>query len=179
MIVGKKVRLRAIERDDIPRFVRWLNDREVTQFLLINSPLSKVMEEKWFDQQVETPPTQGQVFAIETLVNEEWVHIGNCGLHNIEPVNHCAEFGIFIGEKAYWNQGFGTEATRLVLKHGFEDLNLHSIYLNVYSTNPRARKAYEAAGFVQEGVQREAVFKNGRFIDLILMSILQSEWKGF
>jgi RimJ/RimL family protein N-acetyltransferase len=93
-------------------------------------------------------------------------------------VNRCAEFGIFIGEKEFWNQGLGTEATRLVLKHGFEDLNLHSIYLNVYSTNPRAKKAYEAAGFVQEGVQREAVFKNGRFIDLILMSILQSEWKG-
>ncbi len=179
MIVGKKVRLRAIEREDIQHFVRWLNDSEVTQFLLIHSPLSKAMEEKWFDQQVETPPTRGQVFAIETLVNDEWVLIGNCGLHNIDSVNRRAEFGIFIGEKEYWNQGLGTEATRLVLKHGFEDLNLHNIYLNVYSTNPRARKAYEAAGFVQEGVQREAVFKNGRYIDLILMSILQSEWKGF
>ncbi len=179
MIVGKQVRLRAIEREDIPRFVRWLNDSEVTQNLLINSPLSTAMEEKWFDHQMEIPPTQGQVLAIDAFVNNDWIHIGNCGLHSIEPVNHSAEFGIFIGEKEFWNKGLGTEATLLMLKHGFEDLNLHSIYLNVYATNLRAMKVYEAAGFVKEGVQREAVFKNGRYIDLIFMSILQSEWKGF
>jgi RimJ/RimL family protein N-acetyltransferase len=179
VITGRNVRLRAIEREDIPRFVRWLNDREVTQYLLINSPLSKAMEEKWFDHQVEIPPTQGQVFAIETLVNDQWIHIGNCGLHNIEPVNNCAEFGILIGEKEFWNRGLGTEATRLTLKHGFEDLNLNRIFLVVYETNPRAMKAYESAGFVKEGVEREAVYKNGRYIDVYLMSILHSEWKGF
>lgn len=179
MITGKMVRLRAVEREDIPRFVRWLNDPEVIENLLTNSPLSHAMEEKWFDHQLEIPPTQGQVLAIEALSNGEWVHIGNCGLHNIEAVNRCAEFGIFIGDKSFWNQGLGTEATRLMVKHGFEDLNLNSIYLNVYVTNPRAIKAYEAAGFVKEGVLREAAFKNGHYIDVILMSILHSEWKGF
>ena len=57
MITGKKVRLRAIEREDIPRFVRWMNDPEVIENLLMNIPLSKAMEEKWFDHQLEDPPT--------------------------------------------------------------------------------------------------------------------------
>lgn len=176
MITGNQVRLRAIEREDIPRFVRWLNDREVTCFLLINSPLSASMEEKWFDRQLTIPPYEGQVLAIEVLDNEKWVHIGNTGLHNVDAVSRSAEFGIFIGEKAYWNKGFGIKATRLTLKHGFEDLNLNRIYLNVYANNPRAIKAYERSGFIHEGVLRQGVYKDGNYLDLIVMSVLRSDW---
>ena len=176
MIQGDKVRLRAIERNDIPRFVRWLNDPEVTQFLLISSPLSMAMEEKWFDNQLQIPPTSGQVLAIEVLVGDEWIHIGNTGLHDVDAVSRHAEFGIVIGEKSYWNRGYGTAATRLTLKHGFEHLNLNRIFLHVYENNPRAIKTYEAAGFLREGVLRQGVYKNGRYLDLVLMSVLQSEW---
>jgi RimJ/RimL family protein N-acetyltransferase len=176
VILGENIRLRAIERTDIPRFVRWMNDPEVTQYLLMSSPLSTAMEEKWFDAQLERPPHQGQIFAIEVKVADDWVHIGNSGLHDVNPVNHSAEFGIVIGEKDYWNKGYGTQATRLTLRHGFEHLNLHRIYLEVFVTNPRAMRVYEAAGFTREGVQRQAIFKNGRYIDEIIMSILQSEW---
>ena len=178
MITGTKVRLRAIEREDIPRFVRWMNDPEVIENLLMNYPLSKAMEEKWFERQVETPPTASQIFAIETRVGDEWIHIGNTGLHNIEPVNNAAEFGIVIGEKEYWNKKLGREAAKLTLKHGFEDLNLNRIYLYVFATNPRGIKSYEAAGFIKEGVLRQGVYKNGRYLDVILMSVLHSEWKG-
>ena len=178
MITGKNVRLRAIEREDTPHFVRWMNDADVIENLLTNSPLSKAMEEKWFEQQLEKPVTAGQVLAIETCVGDEWIHIGNCGLHNIEAVHNAAEFGIVIGEKEYWNKGLGRQATRLMLKHGFDDLNLNRIYLYVYATNPRAMKAYEAAGFVKEGVLRQGVYKNGHYIDVVLMSVLHSEWEG-
>ena len=176
MIVGNRVRLRAIEKSDIPNFVRWLNDREVTENLLIHSPLSAAEEEGWFERHLARNPNEHVVLNIEVLAGDDWISIGNTGLHNIEPVHLAAEFGIFIGEKQYWNQGYGREATRLMLKHGFEDLNLNRIYLHVYETNPRAIKAYEAAGFQREGVLREAVYKNGRFINVILMSVLHSEW---
>lgn len=176
MIIGNGVRLRAIEREDIPSFVRWLNDPEVTEFLLISSPLSRVMEEAWFEQQAARPPHEGQVLAIEVLENNEWIHIGNTGLHNVEAVHLAAEFGIVIGEKAYWNKKYGREATRLMLKHGFENLNLNRIYLYVYENNARGIKAYEAAGFVREGVLREGVYKNGKYLNLIVMSVLHSEW---
>lgn len=176
MLTGKRVRLRAIEREDIPTFVRWLNDREVTRFLLVNSPFSKAMEEKWFEGQLGNPPHEGQVLAIEARVGEDWLHIGNSGIHRVDPVNRSAEFGILIGEKAYWNQGFGREATQLTLQHGFDDLNLHRIFLRVYENNPRAIACYKAAGFVLEGVLREAIFKNGSYINEVEMGILQSEW---
>jgi diamine N-acetyltransferase len=176
MLIGNKVRLRAIEREDIPNFVRWLNDREVTEFLLQSSPLSKAMEEKWFDSQLSIPATTGQVLAIETKVGTDWVHIGNTGLHNADPVTREAEFGIFIGEKSYWNQGLGREAIHLILKHGFEDLNLNRIYLFVFEHNLRGIAAYKAAGFVQEGTLREAIYKNGRYYNVLVMSVLHSEW---
>lgn len=176
MILGENIRLRAIERTDIPRFIRWLNDPEVTQYLLISSPLSQAMEEKWFAAQLERPPHEGQILAIEIRIGNDWIHIGNTGLHDVDPVNRTAEFGIVIGEKDHWNKGYGRQATLLTLCHGFDHLNLNRIYLEVFATNPRAMKTYEAAGFTREGVLRQKIFKNGRYIDVILMSILQSEW---
>lgn len=178
MLIGKKVRLRALEREDLPNCVRWLNDRDVTEFLLQNSPMSKAMEEKWFDSQLSIPPTSGQVLAIEALVGKDWMHIGNTGLHNIEPVTREAEFGIFIGEKNYWNQGLGREATHLTLKHGFDDLNLNRIFLFVFENNLRGIASYKASGFVQEGTLREAIYKNGRYYNVLVMSVLHSEWKS-
>lgn len=176
MLTGKRVRLRAIERVDIPTFVRWLNDREVTQYLLVNSPFSTAMEEQWFERQLSQPPHEGQVLAIEARVGSDWVHIGNTGIHRVDAVNRSGEFGILIGEKHFWNQGFGREATQLTLQHGFDDLNLHRVFLRVYENNPRAIACYKAAGFVQEGVLREAIFKDGRYINEVEMGILQPEW---
>lgn len=179
MITGKNVRLRAIERDDIQRFTRWLNDPDVIKYTTLNSPVSQVMEEKWFDHQLEILPTQGQVLAVEARVGDDWVHIGVCDLHAIEPVNNMAEFGIMIGDKEYWSKGFGTETVKLMLKHGFEDLNLNRIYLYVVAEHSRGIKTYEAAGFKKEGMLRQALYKNGIYNDVVLMSVLHSEWKGF
>ena len=179
MIIGNKIRLRAIEREDIPRFVLWMNDPEVIKYLLMNAPLSKAMEEKWFEKQLEKPVTESQILAIEAQVGDEWVHIGNTGLHYMEPVTHESEFGIVIGNKDFWNKGYGREAARLILKHGFENLNLNRIYLYVVAENVRGIKAYEAAGFIKEGVLRQALYKNGKYNDIVVMSVLHSEWKGF
>lgn len=176
MILGDGIRLRAIEKADIPRFVRWLNDPEVTRFLSFFSPLSMAMEENWFEQQLKTSPAEGQVFSIEVQAGDDWIHIGNTGLHQIESINRSAEFGIFIGETGYHQKGLGLAATRLTMKHGFENLNLNRIYLYVCEANSRAINTYEKAGFVHEGVLREAVFKQGCYENLVLMSVLKSEW---
>ncbi len=108
---------------------------------------------------MKCPPHEGQVLAIEAKVGEDWVHIGNTGIHRLIRSTVQAEFGILIGEKSYWNQGFGREATRLTLQHGFDDLNLHRIFLRVYANNPRAIACYKAAGFVQEGVLARSYFQ--------------------
>jgi RimJ/RimL family protein N-acetyltransferase len=175
MIYGKHIRLRGVERSDIPQFYEWLNDPEVTEGLSLYLPLSMADEEKWFERIAQADQAE-KPLAIELKEGDGWRLIGNSSIFGIEWPNRSAEFGIFIGDKSLWNKGYGTEAVELVLKHGFETLNLHRIYLRVYSTNPRARRSYEKAGFVTEGILREAVYRNGTYADIHIMSVLRSEW---
>lgn len=176
MIYGERIRLRAIERDDIPRFVEWLNDPDVTAGLTIKLPLASWDETRWFENLANQTAEERPLAVDARLPDNSWKHIGNVGLHQIDWTNRCAVFGVFIGDKAFWNNGYGTEATRLTLQHGFETLNLNRISLQVYETNPRAIHVYDKIGFIPEGRLRQANFRNGRYIDILIMSILHSEW---
>jgi len=172
MIIGEKTRLRAIERSDIPTFVRWFNDPEVRRYLNMYVPLSEAEEERWFERQLEDD--NQCVFAIETM---EGVHIGNVGLHDIDWKNRKAGCGIVIGEKAYWDQGYGTDALRTLLRFAFEELNLHRVFLHVFDFNERAIRCYEKCGFRHEGRLRQSRFTEGRYVDELVMAVLREEWE--
>jgi len=176
MIYADRIRLRAIEREDLPRFVIWLNDPEVRKGLMLYSPLSLVEEEQWFDEMLKRPIDE-RPFLIEVQQGEVWAPVGNCGFDKINW--RCREgiMGIFIGEKQLWDQGLGTLTMNLLLRHGFNTLNLNRIALEVYENNLRAVRAYEKVGFVHEGRRRKAMYSDGKYIDIIQMSILREEWK--
>lgn len=179
MILGDQIRFRAIEKDDLPNFVRWLNDPEVQRGLSMRYPLSLAEEESWFAEMIKRPPA-ARPMAIEIQPDPEkdvWVFVGNCGFFEPNWEDSSAEIGIHIGEKQYWDQGFGTKAMNLLLKFGFESLNLHRLYLRVFETNQRAIRSYEKAGFVLEGKMREAQYMNGTYVDVLFMSILRHEWQ--
>jgi diamine N-acetyltransferase len=175
MITGKNVRLRAIEREDIPRFVTWLNDPEVTAGLVMTLPFSLAEEEDWYENMLKRPPAEHPL-GIEVFDDGQWVHIGNCGYHEIDWRVRAAELGIMIGEKRYWNRGFGTAVMCLLVDHGFKTLNMNRVMLQVYDTNPRAVRCYEKVGFIHEGRKRQGMYKDGRYCDILIMSILRSEW---
>lgn len=175
MIFGERVRLRAIERSDLPNFIRWFNDPEVRQYLLRYEPVSTEDEERWFEDIQKRE--NDRVYAIEALIREEWIHIGTIGLHGIRWKDRCAALGIAIGEKAYWNQGYGTDAIRALLRFAFEEMNLHRVELEVLDFNLRARRCYEKVGFRYEGARRQACFKGGAYHDLLIMGILRDEFK--
>jgi RimJ/RimL family protein N-acetyltransferase len=177
MIYGERIRLRAPEREDLPRFVAWLNDPDVHTNLAISLPLSLVQEERWFDNMLQQSPPEHSM-VIEIREGGGWKPIGNCGFHVIDWRSRNGELGLFIGEKSLWNQGYGSETVRLLLRHGFNTLNLHRISLRVFETNPGGIRAYEKAGFVHEGRFRQAEYQDGRYIDVLYMSVLRSEWKG-
>ena len=177
MIYGQRIRLRGIERSDVPQFKEWLNDPEVIEGLAMYLPLSLAEEEQWFDGLSHRDPVE-RPLSIEMKQGRGWRLIGNLGFFNLEWTNRCAELGIFIGDKSVWNKGFGSESVRLLLRHGFETLNLNRVYLRVYSTNPRARRSYEKVGFVLEGTLREAVYRHGEYADIHVMSVLRSEWSA-
>ena len=104
--------------------------------------------------------------------------IGNCGLNAINTLHRKASFGIFIGDQNYWNKGFGTEATKLVLDYAFNILNLHNIQLEVFSFNKRAINSYQKAGFKTIGRRREAIILAGEKYDEIYMDILADEFES-
>ncbi len=178
MIYGERVRLRAIERDDLQQYYAWVNDPEVTRNLGLYLPMSNRDEEGWFER-VSQGDANERPLAIEMRDGgRNWKLIGNCGVFGIEWVNGSAELGIMIGEKSCWDQGYGTEVMMLLLRHCFETLNLHRVFLRVYADHSRGIRAYQKAGFVEEGRMREAVFKHGRYDDVIFMSVLRSEWQA-
>ncbi|RLC66916.1 MAG: N-acetyltransferase [Chloroflexi bacterium] len=176
MIIGDKVRLRPIERDDLPRFVEWFSDPEVRYYLAVYLPFSMAQEERWFeDLQERIERQETLVLAVET---RDGVHIGNVGLHSIDWKNRSAELGIVIGEKTYWGQGYGTDAIRTLLGLVFGEMNLHRVFLRVDADNGRGIRCYEKVGFQREGTSRQAVFKQGAYQDQHVMSILCSEFEG-
>jgi diamine N-acetyltransferase len=181
MIYGERIRFRAVEREDLPIFVKWLNDPEVIQGILVHSPISQADEENWFERMIKRPPDE-HVFGIEVQEIDQdggkgnWKLIGTFAFDHIDWRNQSSEFGIMIGDKSYWNQGYGTEAVRLLAQHGFKTLNLNRIFLHVFENNPRATRAYEKAGFIHEGRERQAEFKDGKYIDVLRMSMLKDEF---
>ena len=183
MIVGEKVRLRPIERDDLPRYVEWFGDPEVRRHLLIYLPFSLAQEERWFEGLLDRLERQDEVLlAIETADRgqgpvQDPVHIGNVGLHAIDWKDRCAELGIIIGEKAYWDQGYGSDAIRTLLGLAFREMGLHRVFLRVDADNARGIRCYEKVGFQREGTARDAVFKGGSYHDQYVMSILESEFE--
>ena len=92
------------------------------------------------------------------------------------PVVLDAGIGISIGEKSLWGKGYGTDAMNALLDFGFGMLRLERMWLEVYVFNKRARRSYDKSGFVLEGVERNGVFKQGRYLDVEVMSILRDEW---
>lgn len=100
--------------------------------------------------------------------------VGEAVLNEVDPENRSCNFRILMGP-AGRGRGLGTEATRLILDHAFAATELHRIELEVYSFNPRARRAYEKAGFVAEGVRRDALLFDGEWINAEVMSVLRSD----
>ncbi|MCJ7535026.1 MAG: GNAT family protein [Anaerolineales bacterium] len=175
MIYGDRIRLRHVERDDLPQFVEWLNDSRVARGLSIHIPLSMDEEERWYGQMLKSP-NEERPLCIEAKQEDGWRLIGNSGFFSIDWRCRSGEFGIFIGDTAIWDQGYGTEVVRLILQHGFCTLNLHRIFLRVFADNLRAIRVYEKVGFIHEGRQRQAEYHDGQFCDVIFMSMLRPEW---
>ncbi|HSJ53585.1 MAG TPA: GNAT family protein [Anaerolineae bacterium] len=172
MLNGERVILRAIERSDLPNYVRWLNDPAVLHYFGRFKPLSLMQEEQWYEKMLEDST------ALNVAVELEGRHVGGAGLVLIDGRVGSAEVGLFIGLPELWDQGLGLDVLRTLLRFGFEQLNLHRISLRVFAENERAIHLYEKVGFRHEGRWREADFRHGRFHDILWMSILSREWAG-
>jgi len=171
-----RIYLRQPERDDIPHFVGWFNDWATTRTLAMRAPISLASEERWFEGMLERQGRSDHLFV--ACLFEDDRPIGNCGLHELDFVNGGAMLGIAIGAAADRGRGYGSEMLRALVGFGFDHLRLERIWLEVYDTNPGARRVYERVGFVHEGTLRRAVFREGRYLDVHRMAILADEWRA-
>ena len=176
MLKGEKVVLRPVRRTDIEYFLKWFNDSEVLQYLDLYLPMTEMAEEKYIEELGTNRAGTQVLFVIEAIEDISNKPIGNVTLSNIHPRNHNAIFGIAIGEKDYWSKRYGTEATQLIIKYGFEQLNLHRITSAAKSFNVRSLKLHQRTGFTEEGRQRKADFENGAYHDRVMFGFLREEW---
>ena len=158
--------------EDAPIYVKWLNDNGVTDGIGKTKDVTTIENEIEYLQDVTKKGDYN--FSIVTKDKEQL--IGTCSLMNINSVNQTAEVGIFIGESSYRGKGYGKEALKIILDYGFNTLNLHNIYLGVYSFNEQAIECYKKLGFKEAGRIREAKFHNGKRYDDIKMDILRNEF---
>ena len=167
-----RVQLRPLREEDLPDWVEWLNDPEVTTYTLLEAGSCTLEGERAWFAAVTAPDYRGRNWQLEV----DGRHIGGCSLE-LSRDDRCASFGIIIGHKPSWGKGHGTAALRETLRIGFEEMNLHRIDLDVFAGNTRGLRCYEKCGFRREGLHRAAQFKRGRWIDRISMAILREEWE--
>ena len=178
MICGQKVRLRAPERSDFESYARWVNNKEIWQYLG-EGPVFESMTiatrddaENWYMKWLRDP--NRRAFSVEDL---NGVLIGNCQLMEIDWNARHAQLAITIGEPDYWSHGYGTDAICLLLDLAFNGYNLHRVFLTVVDFNERAKRCYEKCGFRVEGLQRQHDFVDGVYHDAVAMSILEDEYR--
>ncbi len=173
-LIGKNIYLRPIEETDAPTFIAWLNNPDVTRYLETGRfPLNLLREREYIQNLYKDD--RGLNLAI--VLKDGDKHIGAVGLDGIHPIDRKATFGIFIGDTSCWEKGYGTEATQLMIAHGFNTLNLNRIRLRVMAYNPRAICVYKKVGFVQEGIFRKENYRNGAYHDVIAMAVLKTDWQ--
>lgn len=176
MIRGEKVWLRPTEPSDIIHDSLYAGDAEVGHFLGAKTPMSKAAAERFsaeiFSQNERDPSGYG--YAICLLGTE--TSIGTVFLRNVDKVNGSGIVGIFIGDRRYLGQGYGTDALNALVDLGFGELRLERIELEVFDYNARAMRSYEKSGFQTDAILRRARFHRGAHHDVHLMSILRGDW---
>jgi UDP-4-amino-4,6-dideoxy-N-acetyl-beta-L-altrosamine N-acetyltransferase len=165
--------LRPVEQDDLERLVHWRNEPDHWTCFFNKFPLSLAGQKQWFERLLNDAAQQ--LFIICT--RRDGSAIGTMGLSNIDFANQSAELGnCLIGDSDARGKGYAKAATQLMLKYCFKRLNMNRVYLYVYANNQPAVRLYEQCGFTLEGTLRAAQFEDGRYQDVLLMSILRGEF---
>jgi len=144
-ILGHKTIIRAKSKDDIRNDFCWRVDRELSELdatLPIN--LSFEQFERISINDLSKSSQWSEKFSIDNLDKE---HIGNCMFYDVNRWEKSCEFGIMIGNKSFWNGGYGSDATVSMLYYIFKETEIENVYLHTLATNIRAQKAFKKAGF--------------------------------
>jgi len=169
MILGSKIKLREKKLADALNDYTWQTDPELAQLdaaPLLTTSLSEYLSA--YAGELRYPSSTRHRFAIETLKGR---HIGNCGFYNIDDTKGEAELGIMIGNRDYWNKGYGTDAVTTLVSYIYQQTNLKQIYLKTLDSNSRAQKCFKKCGFTPYG----RLVKDG--YSFVLMELHYKRWE--
>lgn len=169
---GERIYLRAIEEEDVPYRVKWLNDPKFIHYIYMNYPVSELSTRQWL-QKVNLDENRKD-FIICT--NENNKPIGFAGFINIDYKNSKAELYIGIGETDYWGKGLGKEAINLQINFGFMVMGLNRIYTYNWVDNTRVIEMNKNFGFIVEGTLRKNVYLHGEYRDHVVMGLLKEDY---
>lgn len=172
---GKQIYLRPLELHDAQgSYPGWLNDPEVCRYNSHGDTLYTSEMAQAYINSVTGNPSYA-VFAVCLIETDR--HIGNIALQQISARNRSAELAILIGEPRVYGKGIGYEAGRLLLDYAFNALKLHRIHCGTHAENIAMQRLALALGMHEEGRQRDAVFKNGKFADIVLYAIVHDDYR--
>ncbi len=171
-LVGKNVTLRPITIEDTKDIVRWRNSEEVRKYFLDRSDITEQSHNNWLKNKVFT----GEVAQFVITLSSSGDSLGTTFIKDLDFTSKKGEFGIFIGETDQRGKGVGFEATRLITEYGFDVLGLNKVYLRVIANNHRAVATYKRVGYSIDGTLRKEVYDNGKYEDVVIMSMLKSEF---
>lgn len=173
---GKKVILRPLVLKDAQGpYSEWFNDELVCKQ---NSHHVYPFSFRDAEDYIESVRKNKTILALAIESIREKLHIGNITLKNIDQFSKTAEYAIIIGNPKFWGKGYGEEASRLIIEHGFKALGLRRIYAGTFVYNSGMRKLAARLGMKEEGVRRKAIFKDGEFLDVIEFGLLVEEYKA-
>lgn len=168
-----RIYLRAFEPDDYKTSIKWRNDDEI--WGKVGGPkyfVSEAYEKKW----VEDTIFNSKDIKLAICLKENDIHIGNVYVTDIDMTSRSCTTGILIGEHEYWSKGYASETYRLLLDYIFNERNLNRVQAYVLESNMSSLKMCQKVGFKIEGTLRQSVFKNGKYQNQVLLSILKEDW---
>jgi len=168
-LVGQKCYLSPIDINDYNKYTEWWNDPDVVKYL----PNHYILTAEKEKENLITISKMHCYSIIDLKTNEL---IGDIGIKDISNTNRTGEISIIIGNKNYWNAGYGKESMKLLINYAFNSLSLNCIYLKVYEKNERAISCYKAVGFQQSGMIREGAFYNQEYDNVLIMDILSNDF---
>ena len=173
-VEGERVYLSPLNSEDVIQYTKWINDPAISDNMESSSYLISIANEKEWLENAETAKDY-YVFAIVKTDGDEL--LGNCSFYDIYHIHRRAKIWLVIGEESNRGKGYGTEALRLLLRYGFNTLNLNNIMLQVFAFNEQAIACYKKVGFKTIGERRNAYYVNGKYHNEIFMDILREEFE--
>lgn len=171
---GERIHLRPVDVDsDLELFYRGENDPAVRDALFLALPVTRQALRERLSQQLISK--EAILFTICT--NEPVQPVGVTAFFRLDYVSRAAVFYLALLDPAQWSKGYGGEATKLMVDYAFATLNLNRIQLHVCAENAPAIRIYQKAGFVKEGVLRQAMYRRGGYVDFWVMGILRRDWE--